>query len=803
MRTIWHKVWFDLWSNKARTLLAVLSTAVGVFAIGAVFGMVDQLLPGMDRAHQAVSPSHISMTLSERIDRTTADRLKNIAGVADIEVSNAVEVRYKVKPEDEWQAGFLQMRDDYDEQTYDVLRLREGAWPENDNLAVERLSSEAFGIDLGSKVIFELDKTDRALPITGKTQSSFVHPPQFGGPAVFYTDAKGLERFNVPAGKFGGLLVRVTPYSAELARDVASELKDRLGKEGVGVAFTTYQNPQEHWGRMFVEGLTVVLQVLAVISLLMSVILVTNTMAALITQQINQIGLIKAIGGSTGMILTVYLATVLIYGMLAFLLALPLGAMAAFGLSQWFLNAFNIEYDTFQVSPQAIIYQAIAATLIPALAALWPVLKGAAMTVRAAIATYGIGGDFGSNRLDRTVERLGNRLLSSSYAVTLGNMFRRKGRLSLTQLALIGAGTMFLIVVTLSASLTYTLDTDLNRRGYDIRLGFNEPQSSHRLLSMMRSVPGVAEAELWYTAPAAILKEGQRLKEAGIGAQVIGIPAGSDYYQPLLLTGRWIQPGETGQVIVINKDTADDNHIAVGDTVTLNLFELGDAEWRVIGIYQTIFTDGFDTTPIYAPLEAVAATTKQYNEGTRLLVRTTSSDPAAIDDIFTRLKNLYEGRNMDINVYEASTAAKDRSEAINEFSVTTTMLLALAVIVALVGGIGLMGSLSISVVERTREIGVMRAVGARTRTIMGMFMLEGVLQGLLSWLIAVPLSFFLFRPLARALGEAMFGANLDFRYSVEAVLVWLVIILIISTLASILPARSATQVSVRESLAYV
>jgi putative ABC transport system permease protein len=783
--------------------LAVLSIAVGVFAIGAVFGMVDQLLPGMDRAHQAVSPSHISMTLSERIDRTTADRLKNIAGVADIEVSNAVEVRYKVKPEDEWQAGFLQMRDDYDEQTYDVLRLREGAWPENDNLAVERLSSEAFGIDLGSKVIFELDKTDRALPITGKTQSSFVHPPQFGGPAVFYTDAKGLERFNVPAGKFGGLLVRVTPYSAELARDVASELKDRLGKEGVGVAFTTYQDPQEHWGRMFVEGLTVVLQVLAVISLLMSVILVTNTMAALITQQINQIGLIKAIGGSTSMILTVYLATVLIYGMLAFLLALPLGAMAAFGLSQWFLNAFNIEYDTFQVSPQAIIYQAIAATLIPALAALWPVLKGAAMTVRAAIATYGIGGDFGSNRLDRTVERLGNRLLSSSYAVTLGNMFRRKGRLSLTQLALIGAGTMFLIVVTLSASLTYTLDTDLNRRGYDIRLGFNEPQSSHRLLSMMRSVPGVAEAELWYTAPAAILKEGQRLKEAGIGAQVIGIPAGSDYYQPLLLTGRWIQPGETGQVIVINKDTADDNHIAVGDTVTLNLFELGDAEWRVIGIYQTIFTDGFDTTPIYAPLEAVAATTKQYNEGTRLLVRTTSSDPAAIDDIFTRLKNLYEGRNMDINVYEASTAAKDRSEAINEFSVTTTMLLALAVIVALVGGIGLMGSLSISVVERTREIGVMRAVGARTRTIMGMFMLEGVLQGLLSWLIAVPLSFFLFRPLARALGEAMFGANLDFRYSVEAVLVWLVIILIISTLASILPARSATQVSVRESLAYV
>ena len=130
------------------------------------------------------------------------------------------------------------------------------------------------------------------------------------------------------------------------------------------------------------------------------------------------------------------------------------------------------------------------------------------------------------------------------------------------------------------------------------------------------------------------------------------------------------------------------------------------------------------------------------------------------------------------------------------------MLLALAVIVALVGGIGLMGSLSISVVERTREIGVMRAIGARSRTIMGMFLMEGILQGLLSWLLAGLLSFSLFRPLANALGQAMFGANLDYQYNAGAVVTWLVIILIISTLASILPARNAAQVSVRESLAY-
>ncbi|MCB0155713.1 MAG: ABC transporter permease [Anaerolineae bacterium] len=805
MSVIWRKVWFDLWSNKVRTLLAVLSIAAGVFAVGAVFGMVDQLLSGMDAAHQAVIPSHILMVLNRRIDQATADRLKKTPGVEDIELLNEVAVRYKLKSSDEWQPARLIMRDDYNKQTYDLLQLKAGSWPKQGEFGVERLSSQFFGINLGDRVIFKTNKLGRSFPITAKIRHSFVPPPAFGGTAVFFTDAQGMERFDIPAGEFNQLLVRVTPYSADYARQVASDLKDKLGKEGIGVSFTTYQDPNKHWGRIFVEGLTLVLQVLAIISLVMSVILVTNTMTALITQQIDQIGIIKAIGGSTRTILQLYLVTVLIYGLLAFMISLPLGAVVAYSLCRWFLNLFNIDYGLFQVSTRAVIYQALAATLIPALAALWPVLGGAAMTVREAIASYGLGGDFGSTRLDRAVEGLGRRWLSSPYAIALGNMFRRKGRLTLTQLTLVAAGTMFLIVMSLSTSLTYTLDTDLNRRGFDIHLGFEKAQPSPQVLAMAGSVPGITNDELWYVAPAAILKEGQRLKEAGVGAQIVGIPAGSDYYRPLILNGRWMGPGDAtsdSRVIVISKDMADDNHLAVGDTVTLNLFELGHKEWQVIGIFQTVFSGGFDSTPIYAPLEAVAAATKQYNKGTRLLLRTASSDPAAIDQVYTRLKNVYEDRNMDLNIFEAGTTPADRTNALNQFGITTTMLLALAVIVALVGGIGLMGSLSISVVERTREIGVMRAVGARSQTMMGMFMLEGTLQGLSSWLIAVPLSFILGQPLANALGQAMFDANLDYRYNFGAVLVWLVVILLISILASALPARNATRISVRQSLAY-
>jgi putative ABC transport system permease protein len=113
-----------------------------------------------------------------------------------------------------------------------------------------------------------------------------------------------------------------------------------------------------------------------------------------------------------------------------------------------------------------------------------------------------------------------------------------------------------------------------------------------------------------------------------------------------------------------------------------------------------------------------------------------------------------------------------------------------------------MGSLGISVLERGREIGVMRAVGAQSPTILSLFVMEGGLQGFLSWLIAVPLALVVAQPLARQLGLTMIEVDLDYAFNWAAVAIWLIVILVIALGASILPARKAMRVSVRESLAF-
>jgi putative ABC transport system permease protein len=797
MSVIWHKVWFDLWHNKIRTLLAVVSIAVGVFAIGATFGMADQISPTMDAAHEASAPAHITLVTSG-IDLETATRLKKIGGVAGIDLANAISVRYKIKPEDEWASGELLMRD-YEAQSLGLYQLKAGEWPERKRLSIERLSSQYFGLAPGDQVILEINDKERSLPITGKVRHPFVNPPEFGGPAVFFGSPEVMELFEVPKGKFNQLMVRVAPYSDRFAREIASEIKNRLAKEGIGVGLTIYQGPDEHPGRSLVEGINVVLQLLAVVSLGASVVLVLNTLTALITQQTDQIGIIKAIGGRTSVIIKIYLAEVVVYGLLSLVLSLPLGAWLAFGLSRWMLNIFNIEYQVFRVSSRAIVLQVMAAIGVPLLAALWPVLTGAALSVREAVASYGLGGDFGSTWLDRVVEQVAQRLLRTSYALAVGNLFRRKGRLLLTQLVLMLAGTMFLTVMSLSASVTATLDKDFAQRRYDATIFFKEDERINRTVALAESLAGVERAEVWYSHSASILKAGQRTREAGFGTQVIGIPAGSDLFQPLMVGGRWLRPDD-GRTIVINSDTADDNDLELGAVITLDFGELGDSAWQVVGFFNNMDADSFGTDPIYANLEAVFRATKKHNRGNQLYIQTQDQRKTYVEAVLSQLEDIYNLKNMDTD--HSETLHKVKADVKSEFDTVILMLLTLAIIMALVGGIGLMGSLSISVVERTREIGVMRAIGARTPTMLGMFMLEGILQGLLSWAMAMPLSFIVGQPMARALGEALFNGGLFYQYDYQAILIWFGAIVIISALASILPARNAVLMSVRESLAY-
>jgi putative ABC transport system permease protein len=110
--------------------------------------------------------------------------------------------------------------------------------------------------------------------------------------------------------------------------------------------------------------------------------------------------------------------------------------------------------------------------------------------------------------------------------------------------------------------------------------------------------------------------------------------------------------------------------------------------------------------------------------------------------------------------------------------------------------------MGMNVLERTREIGVMRAIGAVDLEIMKSVVIEGLIIGLITWILAIGLSFPISALLLRIISEAMMGSSMDLTFTSQGVFIWLAVVIVLSFTASILPARNAARLTIQEVLAY-
>jgi putative ABC transport system permease protein len=203
---------------------------------------------------------------------------------------------------------------------------------------------------------------------------------------------------------------------------------------------------------------------------------------------------------------------------------------------------------------------------------------------------------------------------------------------------------------------------------------------------------------------------------------------------------------------------------------------------------------------LYANYDYLAKSTNRVGESDALLVRTQLHDADSVEANSKALEDHFE--RMGLGVSMISTLPRERADAEAIFDAVVALLLVMAILLALVGGLGLMGTMSINVLERTREIGVLRAIGAPNRGVAQVFIVEGLTIGLLSWLLGSVTAIPMTHALNRALGEATMGNPLTYSYSMPGLWLWLVVVLILSALASFIPARNASRLTVREVLAY-
>ncbi|MCL4300119.1 MAG: FtsX-like permease family protein [Anaerolineae bacterium] len=803
MGVIRYKIWSDLWANKGRTLQVVLIIAIGAFAIGATIGGSDIMRAVMSKDWRATSPAMIVMAVNPEIDDEELTALKNVDGVEEVEGLLTTNIEWRLTPDEPWQAAGLMARDDYEEQKFNKLTLISGDWPNDKSFAMEKGNDSFFNIPLGGQIYIRVNDKERVVKVDGILSNRTVFPASMGGSAQFYTsrdyygDLTGERDFNQ-------VLASAAEYDPVKITEIADRLQRQLEKQDIettGAALGSEPNartadPNKHFLQDFLDGLFLVLSIMGGLILILGLFLVYNTINAVIAQQVNQIGIMKAIGANTRQILGIYLLTVFIYGFLALVVAVPLGALGAYGINVFMLTFFNIDPGPFQVSPRAILVQVAIALLAPLVASLIPVTNGSRITVREAISTYGLGGAVGL--LDRLVARM--KYVSRLVLLTLSNTFRNKWRVVLTQITLVGSGIIFMMVMSVRDSTTYTF-TDLLFQilNFNVNLQFEDPERIGMIEKMTLAQPGVKAVEMWGFTAAKIRPANQPESDDDKSTTVFGVPLPTTLYGPQMRMGRWLQPGDTN-VVVLNQKLAEDVGVGIGDWITLDHGLKGESNWQVVGL----LFDPVINNSAHVPREPMLREIGEVGRASTLWVQTERTDAASESEVAQTLREFFDSRKIKVNaqsIFFDDTASDIIEGILFRFGIIISLLAAMAVIIAIVGSIGLSGVLSLSVLERRREIGVMRAIGASSGKISRLFIGEGLILGLLSWLIALPLSIPAGYAMTQAMGAAL-QTEIVYRYTPAGALYWLGIIVVLSIVASWFPARGATRISVRESLAY-
>ena len=792
-RPRWRKVLADLWGNKARTLLVIASIAVGVLTIGVIAGTYVVLVEDMNGTYRVANAPNINV-LTTAFDVDFTDTIRKMDGVGDAEGRRSFTVQVQ-RVAGKWDELRLTAIPDFAEA--DIYRLQPIAGavaPPDRAIVLEHNSLKSLGLQVGDTVRVELtDGTVREMPIAGTARDqSDVYGTILGDLQGFIT-FDTLEWLHQPLS-LNRLYVTVAEGANDKARlrEIATEITDRLERNGMWVYQTGISPRDEHPLGSIIDALVAILIILGVLTVFLSGSLIANTMSALLSQHLRQIGVMKLVGARRRQVTGMYIALILTFSALALAIAIPLGTWGAYELTRYVSDIVNFQMRAFQVIPQAILFQIVIGVLIPPVAGLPPVLKGAGATVQQAISSTGLSAGKGKKgKATRRLERM--RFISRPLLLSIRNTFRKKGRLALTLFTLTLGGAIFVAVFNSQVAQNNKMGEVTRYFGADVNLNFARSYRIEEVTKEALAIPGVVDVEVWLYAAADIVREDDGPAET---ISIVAPPADSPLVDPTLLAGRWLLPADETAITVNEAFWVDYPDLAPGDRLRLEVDGRED-DWTIVGVFQ--YT-GIDELFAYANYSYLADLTNQTHHASAFRITTADGSLAAQQSVAGRLDAHFRSAGYRVSTVEAGGTTN--ASAIELLGIITSVLLAMALMTALVGIIGLTGTMSMNVMDRTREIGVMRAIGAYNSVISQLVIVEGLIIGLISYVLGVVLSIPISVVLSNAISEAIFKSPAPFALAPEGFLIWLAVVLALAVLASLLPARNATRLTIREVLAY-
>jgi putative ABC transport system permease protein len=809
MKPRWRKVFLDLFENKGRTALVVFSIAVGVFSIGVIAGTYVIISNDMSITYAANNPANIEFRMDDFDDDMLAT-IRNTRGIADAEGRRVFNMRVREVNSEQWTTLDIIAVDDFDENKVNLLNLMDGqVKPGKNEVLLERDALEDLDIQVGQDLIFELpDGMTKPLRLVGFVQDPATGADDFLAPPFGYITMNTLPTLRQPE-LFNRVYATVSENQDDMPhiRAVSADLKDRIEKSDIEVRRTGFSKTHEHPMASTINAILGILMALGVLIVFLSSSLIANTLNALINQHLRHIGVIKLVGGRRRQVLNMYLVLIVVFGLLALALAVPFGGIGAYGLAEFIADKMSFSLLGYRIVPLAFVIQVAVGVLVPLVAGLVPVINGSHTTVLKAI-SGNLAADGGGqaerspkreSRWERFQTRVTNALarrgihIPRPLLISLRNTFRRRGRLLLTLFTLTMGGAIFIAVFNVRVTLHSYMEAIGQYFIADVTVDFDEAYRLREVEQYAMQVDGVTYVEGWqFASVEALLPDGT----VGENLTVLAPPAESSLVRPILVDGRWIFRDDVRKLTVSEAIFQEFPGLEAGDYLRLKV-NGKEEDWQVVGIFKFVGQQG---NIGYAPYEYISRMNNLTNRSYSFRIVTEQHDRTYQDQTAELLDRYFRDHGFKVRQAEAGLASMDT--ALESLDILVTFLLIMALLTASVGSMGLTGTMGMNVLERTREIGIMRSIGAVDSVIMRTIIAEGVVIGMLSFGLAIILSVPFTYLLSTIVSLAVFETPIQVVFTFTGYGIWLGLVLVLSAIASILPARNAARLTIREVLAY-
>jgi putative ABC transport system permease protein len=793
MSSRWKKVWADFWGNKTRTVLTILAILVGTAGVGFVSNLNLYILEGMDSDFLSASPSEAKV-YAYGMDDDSVKIAREVPGVEAAEGSSSYNGQVLHRDGRKIAIQFTSIKNptELTLNTLQPVKGETGIAPLGFREAVIDSGATTLGYKPGDLITVEVgNRKLRNVRLAGYVHAAAAWP---------YVQTKTVDAYVTPrtlewlggSSTFDTLAISMAenPTDEKHVTQVAQAVQKRLEQSGLTVAGIFVFRPGHHYAYTISQSIFLIMNILGWLVVLLSVFLIVNTINGLMSQQTRQIGIMKSTGGGTSQILGMYLVLILSFGLIALIIAIPIANRAAENIGRGMAEYLGFYIPPYHTYPATLIQQMVVALAVPLLAALWPVYNSVRITVREALTDYGIRGAKPSRK---SVSRV-NLLFPRPMRLSLRNAFRRKGRLSLTLFTLVLAGAVFISVFNLRASFYKVIDELSGYYLADVIITFNRLYRLEQIAPVAESVPNVEGAEGWLETPGTLVRDDGKTETQ---VYVVAPPSSSKLIKPIVIAGRKIEKGDENAIAVSNYLVQMFPDLKVGDWLTIKINDR-ETKWKIVGVYSMTSNGG---SPIlYVNNDYFSELIGLPGHAFSLRITTNSHDLATQKSVEKQLQSVYAERG--IPVAGSTLGAEQIQDTKATFDIFIYFFLVMSTLIAVIGGLGLMSTMSINVMERTREIGVMRAIGASNWNIQSIVIVEGMIICLISWIISLLLSVLLTNVMTSGVGLLLFGKPLTIVYGWDGIFLWLIGIVGIGILASALPARGASRLTVKDTLAY-